>query len=419
MKKQKPDWLIDIQNKSWEPELFILGGAIFFLLQLTDFVHKQSFLMVQRTGFAETAVMANYVMTAFNVLIFGFALHLCFRGLWAASVCLSYVFPEGIRLSHIENYAPPFKKRVQKVRDTVDWVMLLENFCSLVFMLSFLFFIIILGVLFTLIVLIPHSGLEAVMGVNAFRILQITAVILLLLLGGLYMIDFLTLGYIKRQKKITKFYYPVYWFFSIVTFAPLYRSYYYTLITNIKPWQMLFTIALYIGVGFGITQTTRNSALFGNINGYLDIHNYEHSHDLRYYEDTREEETMINQACIQSEIIEGNYIRLFVVHQKIIEKRLKQECKEEFTKNESLKCQAKLYQIYIDNQLQKNVSWRHYEHPRTGEKGLITFLSIKDLQATQHMLTVKINTKSKEKLKELEKVGIQKGIFATIPFWKN
>ncbi|NJO02785.1 MAG: hypothetical protein HC880_14885, partial [Bacteroidia bacterium] len=111
MSESKPEWLEDIQNRSWEPELFISGGIIFFLLQVTDFLYKESFLMLQRSGNYEPIIIASLLIAAFNALIFGFVIHLIMRGFWVAAITLSYVFPEGIRMSKI-HYAGVFKKRL-------------------------------------------------------------------------------------------------------------------------------------------------------------------------------------------------------------------------------------------------------------------------------------------------------------------
>ncbi|MCB9352189.1 MAG: hypothetical protein H6573_32540 [Lewinellaceae bacterium] len=54
-----------------------------------------------------------------------------------------------------------------------------------------------------------------------------------ILLGSLlYFIDFITLGYLKRIRWLAPVYYPIYRFFSLITFARLYRPLYYNLIDN-------------------------------------------------------------------------------------------------------------------------------------------------------------------------------------------
>mgnify|MGYP001092924241 CR=1 FL=1 len=203
-KSNKPDWLTDIQNKSWEPELFISGGVIFTLLQITGVIQHQSFLLLQKTGYPETVVIANFVVAALNALIFGFGLHLAMRGFWVASVCLSYVFPKGIQTERVEDYAPPFKKKVNKLTDTsVDLVVWMESASSIIFFLSFLFFSLIISVLVTLIMIVPHSGLKETWGETGYAIIKMGSYFMVFL-GGIYALDFVTLGFIKRQKKIAK-----------------------------------------------------------------------------------------------------------------------------------------------------------------------------------------------------------------------
>ena len=97
MSTQKPKWLENIQYNSWEPELFISGGAIFTLLQIPTFLRNYSEILLQETGFYESLIIAKLLIVAVNGLIAGFTFHLILRGFWIGMVCLSYVFPKGIQ----------------------------------------------------------------------------------------------------------------------------------------------------------------------------------------------------------------------------------------------------------------------------------------------------------------------------------
>lgn len=431
----KPKWLEHIQNNSWEPELFISGGIIFTLLQTTTFIQHQSFLLLQKNGYHETVVIANFLTAALNALIFGFVLHLIFRGFWVASVCLSYVFPKGIQTENVEDYAPPFRKKVKRLTDTsADLVVWMESASSTIFFLSFLFFSLIIGVLVSLLIIIPHQGLRDTWGDTGFMVLQISSY-LMLLLGVVYLVDFLTMGFIKKQKKLAKVYYPVYWVFSVLTLSFLYRSAYYTLVTNIKrKWLLAVGVAGYMIIAFTITQISfagsnlMPALSFGNtdIKNYLGIQSNRYKYDTRQYENTRKANDLIQHVSIQSDIVGEKYLKLFVVHQKAIERLMNRDCKAKMMgkmnaleQRKMLECYKNFYKIFIDDSLIPKVKWRYYQHPKTSEEGIIAFIPIDHLVPTEHIVEVKLNVGSEKEQKELNNFGIKNDIYAYIPFWKD
>ena len=434
-KQAKPKWLEHIQNNSWEPELFISGGIIFTLLQTTTFIQHQSFLLLQKNGYHETVVIANFAIAALNALIFGFALHLMFRGFWVASVCLSYVFPKGIQTENVEDYAPPFRRKVKGLTDTsADLVVWMESASSTIFFLSFLLFSLIIGVLLSLVVIIPHNGLRETWGDTGFMVLQIASGFMLFL-GGIYLIDFLTMGFIKKQKKLARVYYPVYWVFSILTLSFLYHSAYYTLVTNIKrKWLLAVGVAGYTIIAFAITQVSfagsnlMPALSFGNtdIKSYLGIQSNRYKYDTRQYENVRKANDMIQHVSIQSDIVSEKYLKLFIVHQKAIERLMDRNCKTKvkgslnpLEQRKMLECYKNFYKVFIDDSLIPKIKWRYYQHPKTSEEGIIAFIPIDQLAPTEHIVEIKLNVGSKKEKEELKKFGIKDDIYAYIPFWKD
>lgn len=92
--QNKPQWLEDIQNNSWNPELLISGGILFSLIQIPEFLHQSGILLLQKSGYFESLVITRILMVVINGLIVGFTLHLIIGGFWVSAVCLSYVFPQ-------------------------------------------------------------------------------------------------------------------------------------------------------------------------------------------------------------------------------------------------------------------------------------------------------------------------------------
>ncbi len=74
----------------------------------------------------------------------------------------------------------------------------------------------------------------------------------------------------------------------------------------------------------------------------------------------------------------------------------------------------------IDNESVENLQWRQYEHPKTGELGIIAFVPIHQYSSeAAHMLFVYLDIEGKEKKAALQSFGLKHNLYAQIPFWKN
>ncbi|MFT6356563.1 MAG: hypothetical protein ACJAYJ_000772 [Saprospiraceae bacterium] len=74
--------------------------------------------------------------------------------------------------------------------------------------------------------------LEPILPRLAYTILVSFVVFFSFTTGLIYFFDFLTLGWLKRKKWASKFYYPIYRFYSFITLSSLYRPIYYNLINH-------------------------------------------------------------------------------------------------------------------------------------------------------------------------------------------
>jgi len=71
---------------------------------------------------------------------------------------------------------------------------------------------------------------------------------LLMIIALVFIIDFVTLGWLKRIPYFSKVYYPVYRVMSWLTLSPLYRRIYYGLISNLPKWKAAFGMISFIVV---------------------------------------------------------------------------------------------------------------------------------------------------------------------------
>ncbi|MCK5075932.1 MAG: hypothetical protein KAR38_06125, partial [Calditrichia bacterium] len=133
-KHKTPDWLKEIQNKSWEPEILISGITLTFVFILSTKIYNFCGMLIQDLGVDSNVAGSLYIISIFlsTGLKIILITHLMFRGLWAGMVGLSYVFPKGINKQNL----PKSKKNI--IYDDPDtFVIKLEKICSMLF--SFVF----------------------------------------------------------------------------------------------------------------------------------------------------------------------------------------------------------------------------------------------------------------------------------------
>ena len=231
-----PDWLKTIQLNSWEAELLVSALVLYALFQVPDYVemfHQKNFDRgSQFHGFFRIFVLA------IELLKFGYIFHILVRGLWVASVGLSYVFPKGID-KEVLKFKGRFDSEINHKKSLVNNVLRLEELSSLFYGISFLAFGVLLGVgtlLFTFVLLTDQMGTSIAEG-TALAPLYFFAFIIYLLLIVLVLIDFLTNGLFRRIDWMAKWFYPVAIFFRIVTLSFLYRRSMLVLISNTKGWK--------------------------------------------------------------------------------------------------------------------------------------------------------------------------------------
>lgn len=246
-KSQTPDWLQKIQNESWEAEILISGGAVYALLELSDYLiignSLQSIIEFGNPLYA-LGVSITLLNAPIKLLTLGFIIHLIIRGLWAGMIGLSFSFPNGIKKETL-NWKGKFSSQSKNLRDNSYIVLGLERISGIVFSYSVFIFLVTIGLvswllfIFSLTIFIPNSSTSIL---DSF-------VTLLYLIGSLiYFIDFISLGRVKKNKSMSKLFYPIHKFYSIILLSVLYRNIYYTFISN---WgYKYFYISLLIPIAF-------------------------------------------------------------------------------------------------------------------------------------------------------------------------
>ncbi len=427
-------WLEILQQESWQLELLISGFSIFLLAESYEPIHNLDYqisLLLSGSAYYQFLYIPYQVMLgAWYVLIINLILHVLLRGLWISTIGLRYVSGD-IDFNKL-NISPKFDRFLRTNILSFDlYIRQLEKLCSSVFGFTFLIiFILISGGLFVVgifILVITMEGISTRFG--DLWVLVIVPFLLLYLLGGfIYFLDFITLGWIKRKKEIAGFYYPIYRFFSVITLAFIYRPIYYNLLDNKFGRNIVLFLIPYL-IGF-----TLIASLTVNLHAYLPGNRTLQSISNNFYDDTSEDRSSYS-ASISSKFVKNGFVQLFLPYvarndDKVIEaicpdlKPAKtgifffgnnDPLRNNMNADLALDCHTQRFKIYVDDTPLNNLKYRFHEHPTRKNIGLLTVLDVGYLPRGEHAIKVDVkilqNSNGKDTLFFSESV--------VIPFWKE
>lgn len=418
-------WLEPLRRQSWEMELLVTGFVLIGLLQLPDYLkHIQEILSMNMEG---NSILKSYViyvpisvlMVGIRIMTMNLILLLLLRGFWIGLIGLTSAFPNGINhenLSFSERFATYLR---QKSVDTESIIVRLDNICSSVFALSFLTFFIIISLGLYLTQLQIFTSLfnmaitrNAAGNILYFLLALISGLIMLFyLLGGiLKMIDFVSVGILKKinKKWFARPYFLISRFISIVTLAFIYRPIYYILSSNFPKNVIRLVLFIYLIIA---------GSIFFNFKFSSDHHYYpqffRNTYEVSYneYENLRPDDAgVLQNATIQSDVINDNYIKLFIPYNVTDNQKLKSLCPDlkslrtEFSSyipflkpsidiNKSnvkaaLKCFSEFYRISVDDSVYSHLNFFFYRHPNNDEPGIITHIPVHHLEPGYHSLKI-------------------------------
>ncbi len=418
-KSELSEWLDNTQRESWQLELIFSGFVIFLLLAGLEPYHS----LGERIDYISENSTHYFVLISFLYHLFRIALyiltvavmfHVFLRGLWISTIGLRSVSGD-IEWDEIKMHSL-FKDFLKKKIPSFDsYIFHIEGYCSISFAFTFLilFSVLATGAYFFCLIILQLTS-RAIMGIPIFTgsndfAGDTIAMIIFALLGLVYLIDFISLGRIKRIKWLSRYYYPIYRFFGFVTFANLYRPIYYNLIDNKlgkKLVLMVFPISVLVVVVMSlkyvpdayIPHSRTNSAS----NWYL--------HDS--YEDVAKDEVTKERPSINSQVITNNHLKLFVPYLPVShDPTIKYHCpnlepgyftgvklrggismgriiNSKSKPEKLLECMKKLWTVSINDSIYTSVNFRFYEHPVRKQQGLLSIIPIHHLDYSEHIIKV-------------------------------
>lgn len=430
-----------LQQESWQLELLISGFAVYALIMAYEPI-AQNFISSAQNEVIIYTVLWGGIYTSWGILLLSLVLHVILRGLWIGAIGLRYVSGD-IDYKYL-NYSQKFTTYLRNKVGTFDrYISRLENYCSIVFALSFLLIFYVLsfflaaGYLTGSIYLINGIGLPE----NIVLILEVIVTTIIVTGALLTLIDFIGLGFLKKRKWTSKVYFPFYKLFSFITLSFLYRPLVYNFLDNKFGRRLILSLVpayLVISLFTSLEYTSSNYIFKGDESSesYSSIKNYE---DLM----SDDNKILTNFVSIPSKVIETSYLKIFMVYSNQIEDYVFEhspdlkpdtdrrgigfgraensngfikislndniENEKDFSKKEQqyLTTVSRLYKLKIDTlNYKSNFVVSQNKKQRLGFE---TYLNIKNLPEGKHLLKIIGPTKINGETKET--------VLATVPFW--
>ena len=242
-------------------------------------------------------------------------------------------------------------------------------------------------------------------------------------------VDFITQGWLKKKKWISRVYFPIYWVFSYITLSFLYRPIVYNFLDNKFGKRIsMALLPVYILILVGASFKNERSNYFNReISSNSIVGN-----SLNYEDMLTNEEDFIEDVAISSKVITEPYLKVFLVFDDNIEDnvfKFNPGLKPErdirgfktdiiFTTNISRKKRDSLRRSYIKtlNDIYTiKIDTTYYDaefivgESLKKQKGFETYIGIKDLSEGKHLLALM--------RKRIRKKDTQTLYVERIPFW--
>jgi len=302
-----------LQEDSWQLELLVSGFTIFGLFHASGPV-EDAF----QNALYEGAILKDLYQTAslaIDILIVNLIIHLVLRGIWIGALGLRSVSGE-VDIDSLK-YSARFTNYLNKKIGSFDtYIEKLEKLCSIIFAISFLL-IFYVAAFYILVQINLFFGMLS--NVKGFTIVGAIMTILLLIGAGLTFFDYVTQGLLKKNKWVSKLYFPFYWVFSYLTLSFLYRPLFYNLLDNKFGRKVsLLLLPFYVSILF-------ISSIYKEQSAFVSFFSSRSSSILAksgHYEDLVKKDFNINVLTIQSKVIRDPYIKVSIPISNAIENRI-------------------------------------------------------------------------------------------------
>lgn len=405
---------IDV-SATWEVELLISGLVLIGLLQLPGLL--DNFFdprLPHAVGGMRTVLfgLQLYLRAAAFALIGSFVLHLVARGYWVGLIGLNSVYPNGPRWDQMR-YGPIAREHYRKkFRSLPTLIAKVDDFCSITFPFAFL---VVLMVVMSLVIAGAFGGVAYVVAKYAFGGQHGSRVFFTLTTG--FAVTALSVSLADRRLgarldpasaggRLLRA------GVRLVTLLGLMRlvgPIMFTLFTNIRK-SVIYPVfyLTFLGVIMASIFTTEARQGRLGMNGYDYFGpSRQHGMDARLYESLRPEERTYDAVpMIQADMVADPYVRLFIptvarranpwvarhcpgvkpiAHRGIVTAA---DSVPEQAATATLACLAQAFAIEVNGVKRPDLDLRFYEHPRSGLRGVVTYIATDSLPRGRNEIRV-------------------------------
>lgn len=414
--KRSDDWLKILETQSWQAELIISGLIITGLLKLPNWIKDegQSYLLNSTDSssfFLEMMLM--FLMTAGYALIIFFTAHFIMRTIWIALLGLNSVYPNGINPNSNNSLGPSYWKKLKKeFPDLSAYNQELDDKCSLIFSQACQVTIMIIS----LCVLIYCFYIIFIALVMMFPKLREYAIHISVALYFLFSIIALTIQHFakkypdspKMNKTLERYSNIIGRFFSLYVFKKPLSYISGILSSNTKPNKLILLGVMLVScfMGFMAGKETKENPIyhyFGDSNRYMTFNDRPYQFFNFNYENLRDQNTLPFTPFIQSDVISGDYIKLYIptvmremnaagIKKLNLFERFKMDRAErDKYHQDQISDYVAFNQVMLNGKLIDITDAMYYEYDLRVEEGILVYIPTKDCQSGRNILQIKKN----------------------------
>ncbi len=421
---QRPEWLKNMAEKTWNLEMIISGAAIYLTSFLPDLVDQSLYYFLDNIQVDQDPNKASLPILAYSfmkmvalLLPFSFIIHFIMRAFWASMVGLHTVYPEGIRFQHIPGYSDFMKEVMEEDFGKLsDFIGRLDKWCNQVFAIAFS--VVLLGagistvymIIFFFNKLLPLFLPADIIEIVVKIINSLMVLVAITLMACQYAIKNLDREkYPQWSKMLIKFIRVV-----PATLLPFFyrpSSYLtFTFSSNMSKRRFYSIMGIFSVIIFTVftvillstMSEIRGSRMF-SFQNFFGKNKNQYTLIASQYDDTRLENARISGISIPSEIVEGSFLKIFVAYPKYLDQTLTLHCTEpDFPDSiaksrrrvmaDSLRadCISQNLQLRINDSLYRKTDWLFHRHNAGGHLGLVTFVPTQGFKTGKNQLSVSL-----------------------------
>ncbi len=427
-------WLEILQQESWQLELLISGFAIFLLAESYEPVRHLYYdiqlLSTGSTWYGVLYIPYQVLMGAWHVLIVNLIMHVLLRGLWISTIGLRYISGE-IEFEQLQ-FVSRFDRFLKRRIGSFDvYIQQLEKLCSSVFGFTFLIIFILISLgLFVVVVFFTIWALDGIdPDQSRFWSVLLSLFLIIYLIGGVvYFLDFITLGWLKKRNRMGRYYYPFYRFYSALTLSFIYRPIYYNLVDNKYGRKVVLFIIPYLALFSFFSSLTLETE------SYLPGNRMNESINTYLYDDVWDQNFTSYSASISSKYVNNGFLDVYLPYiARSDDEVIEFLCPDlvpaqrgvyifgfndpdrfQMDAERAIDCHAQRFRIYINDSLHAKLKFRFYNHPIRQNVGLLTVVDVDYLPRGEHELNVVVLLPM-----ESQRDSLTYRETVRIPFWKE